>query len=218
MRAYLAGDVTRPLLRIARILREQGWQTSFRTGSTGAEGHFDLVVVYHQGRDGVIQNRIAELRRQIDHEMLLLLSDRAGAASLGADQVIGWSSPATLADRLMRLLRDRLEGYHDLYQIGDLTVDLTQHCARRDGRTVLLSQREFQLLILLASNAGSPLPRSAIIERLWAGDLAISDNAVDALASRLRRRLDGPFAARMLHTVRGIGYCLAAPETRQLAG
>jgi len=218
MRAYLAGEVTRPLLRIARILREQGWQTTFGPASTCAEGPYDLIVLYHKGPDSVMRSRIADLRRQVDHEMLLLLSDRSGAGSLGADDVIGWASPATLADRLVRLLRQRLDGYQDLYQIGDLTVDLSQRSVRRNGRIVLLSQREFQLLILLVGNAGAPLPRSAIIERLWHGDLGISDNAVDALASRLRRRLDGPFAARMLQTVRGVGYCLAVPETLQLTG
>jgi two-component system copper resistance phosphate regulon response regulator CusR len=164
-----------------------------------------------------MRSRIADLRRHVDHEMLLLLSDRSGAGSLGADDVISWGSPATLADRLMGLLRQQLKEYQDLFQIGDLTVDVTQRSVRRNGMTVLLSQREFQLLILLISSAGDPISRSAIIERLWDGDLNISDNAVDALASRLRRRLDGPFAARMLHTVRGVGYCLAVPERLQLA-
>jgi two-component system copper resistance phosphate regulon response regulator CusR len=61
------------------------------------------------------------------------------------------------------------------------------------------------------------MPRSAIIERLWAGDTGISDNAVDALASRLRRRIDGPFGTKLLHTVRGVGYCLAVTDDLRLA-
>ena len=160
------------------------------------------------GPDAATRARIAGLRRRIAHDLLVLLAANPGE-TLGADEVIAWDEPAALAERLSALVRRRL-GFDDLYRIGDLTVDLAQRSVRRAGRPVLLTQREFQLLLLLARDAGDILPRSAIIERLWDGDLAITDNAVDALASRLRRRLDGPFTEKMLHTVRGVGYCLAS--------
>ena len=117
----------------------------------------------------------------------------------------------------MALFRLRLRGFQDCYEVGGLSVDLSRRRVRRDGHDILLSQREFQLLVLLAQEAGTVLPRSAIIERLWVDGLGIGDNAVDALASRLRRRIDGPFGTKTLRTVRGVGYCLAVSEDLRLA-
>jgi two-component system copper resistance phosphate regulon response regulator CusR len=217
MRAYLAGDAAPPLLRVARILKEQGWQVALDAKNDRAEGHYDLIVLGHAGSDAALRGRIAELRRRIEHELLVLLSSSPRAASFGADEIVAWDPPANLAGRLSALLRRRLDGFRDSYQIGDLRLDLMRRSVRRADREVPLTQREFQLLLLLARDAGAVLPRSAIIERLWDGDLGISDNAVDALASRLRRRIDGPFTGKMLQTVRGVGYCLTEPQRLQLA-
>jgi two-component system copper resistance phosphate regulon response regulator CusR len=217
MRAYLAGDAAPPLLRVARILKERGWQIGLDAKGDRAEGRYDLIVLGHAGSDGVLRARIADLRQRIEHDLLVLLSSSPRAPSFGADEIVAWDTPATLAGRLSALLRRRLDGFRDSYQIGDLRLDLIRRSVRRADREVPLTQREFQLLLLLARDAGAILPRSAIIERLWDGDLGISDNAVDALASRLRRRIDGPFNGKMLQTVRGVGYCLTEPEGLQLA-
>lgn len=217
MRAFLAGDAAPPLLRVARILKEQGWQVALGAKGDRAEGRYDLIVLGQAGSDAALRTRIAELRRRIEHDLLVLLSSSPRASSFGADEIIAWDTPAALAGRLSALLRRRLDGFRDSYRIGDLCVDPTRRSVRRAGREVPLTCREFQLLLLLARDAGAILPRSAIIERLWDGDLGISDNAVDALASRLRRRIDGPFAEKMLQTVRGVGYCLVEPERLQLA-
>jgi two-component system copper resistance phosphate regulon response regulator CusR len=165
----------------------------------------------------LLRGRIAEVRRRIEHDLLVLLSSSPRAASFGADEIVAWDAPATLAGRLSALLRDRLDGFRDPYQIGDLCIDPGRRSVRRAGREVPLTRREFQLLLLLARDAGAILPRSSIIERLWDGDFGISDNAVDALASRLRRRIDGPFTEKILQTVRGVGYCLVEPARLHLA-
>jgi hypothetical protein len=111
----------------------------------------------------------------------------------------------TLVSRIAALL-----GVSDFYQLGDLTIDVGRRRVRRGGRDMLLSQREFQFLLILAQESGSVLPRSTLIDRLWRDDDSVGDNAVDALASRLRRRIDGPFGDKLIHTVRGVGYCLMA--------
>jgi two-component system copper resistance phosphate regulon response regulator CusR len=111
----------------------------------------------------------------------------------------------TLISRLSSLL-----GLSNVYHFGDLTIDVGRRRVRRGGRDMLLTQREFQFLLILAQEGGSVLPRSTLIDRLWRDDDSIGDNAVDALASRLRRRIDGPFGDKLIHTVRGVGYCLMA--------
>jgi len=103
-----------------------------------------------------------------------------------------------------------LLGLNTVYRFGDLTIDVGRRRVQRGGRDMLLSQREFQFLLILAQESGSILPRSALIDRLWRDEQSVGDNAVDALASRLRRRIDGPFGDKLIHTVRGVGYCLMA--------
>jgi two-component system copper resistance phosphate regulon response regulator CusR len=223
MRAYLAGEPTPHLLRIERILLERGWQVDVATSGDAGFGRYEIIVVESTGSDQMTTPQIADLRRQIDHELVLLLGDfplteRSRGLSVGADDVIQCDAPgALIVSRLMALLRLRLQHFKDSYRIGELVVDMTRRRVRRGGRDILLSQREFQLLVLLARDAGTVLPRSTIIDGLWAGDLSIADNAVDALASRLRRRIDGPFGAKMLRTVRGIGYGLVLADELRLA-
>ncbi|WP_158240593.1 response regulator transcription factor [Telmatospirillum siberiense] len=221
MRAYLWGDRTPHLLRVERIFQERGWQVDH--GVSPAGQGYEIAIIECDGVDRSTRARIAELRRAVEAELVLVLGDfsaaeRGRGLSLGADDVIERDAPAALVmSRVMAFLRLRLGRFQDSYQIGELTVDLCRRRVRRRGHDILLSQREFQLLVLLARDAGCPLPRSAIIESLWAGDLGVGDNAVDALASRLRRRIDGPFDGKMLRTVRGVGYCLAADRDLLLA-
>jgi two-component system copper resistance phosphate regulon response regulator CusR len=221
MRAYLAGEPTQHLLRVERIFLERGWQVDVAKPGDAGAGRYDIIVVEWAGSAPAMTSRIAELRRCVESRLVLLLGDfplaeRARGLPLGADDVIQHDAPgALIVSRLMALLR--LRDFKDNYQVGELVVDMARRRVRRGGRDILLSQREFQLLVLLARDAGTVLPRSAIIEGLWAGNLDIGDNAVDALASRLRRRIDGPFRSKMLRTVRGVGYGLAVAEELSLA-
>ena len=118
-------------------------------------------------------------------------------------------TPDITADALFSRLAALL-GLNTVYRFGDLTIDVGRRRVQRGGRDMLLSQREFQFLLILAQDSGSILPRSALIDRLWRDEQSVGDNAVDALASRLRRRIDGPFGNKLIHTVRGVGYCLMA--------
>lgn len=221
MRAYLSGRADGHLGRVARILGERGWQVA--ADGRGRTGRWEIAVVEPSASDRLTMMRLAALRDRLDPDLLLLLADpaaidRGRALALGADDLWEQGLPATLAvARLMALLRLRSDGFCESYDIGELSLDLARRRVRRGGRELLLSQREFQLLVLLAREAGAILPRSAIIEALWQGDPAIADNAVDALVSRLRRRIDGPFPTKMLQTVRGVGYCLSAPAELRLA-
>lgn len=196
-------------LRLARVLRERGWQLVRR----GADADIVVVALPSWRRD----DAIAQARALSPAALVVVLSDGGGdtgtdgrlaAMRAGADDLLDAAAPGDLIiDRLLALLRLRRQGPRLSYTLGDLSVDMRWRRVRRGGGDIQLSSREFQLLVLLLQADGAVVPRSAILDRLWAGDLEIGDNAVDALASRLRRRLDaaGP---RLLHTARGVGYRL----------
>ncbi|MBB6253564.1 winged helix-turn-helix domain-containing protein [Nitrospirillum iridis] len=218
MRALLIGKATPPVARLSRLLRERGWQVDALAALPGVPRMADVVVLTGDGRQG--RERLAQARQRFPGALVVTLAgdqaDRAGALALGADDQVDAGLPGDLVvDRLLALLRLKRLGPRLAYALDDLTVDVRQRRVRRAGRDILLSSREFQLLVLLLQAEGAVVPRSAILDRLWAGDLDVADNAVDALASRLRRRLEGPGQSRLLHTLRGVGYRLhaALPET-----
>ncbi len=223
MRACLIGAPTPHLLRVQRVLLEQGWQVDLRAFDSRRLGRYEIVIIEEAAPAPMLRSRIDELRRCYDHEVILVLGDfppaaRCQALSLGADDVIASDVPgALLMGRVRALLRLRPQAVEEYYRVDELEVDLSRRHVRRGGQDILLSHREFQLLVLLVQQAGQVIPRSAVIERLWAGDLTVNDNAVDALVSRLRRRIDGPYTVKLLRTVRGVGFQLCIAEELRLA-
>ncbi|MDE1148896.1 MAG: winged helix-turn-helix domain-containing protein [Azospirillaceae bacterium] len=223
MRALLIGKAFPAAARLSRVLRERGWQVDALAALPGVPRSVDVVVLPAEGR--TLRDRVVQARALLPGTLVVTLAaegaaDRVGAMALGADdQVDAGLAGDLVADRLLALLRLKRQGPRLAYALDDMAVDVRQRRVRRAGRDVLLSAREFQLLVLLLQADGAVVPRSAILERLWAGDLEVADNAVDALASRLRRRLDGAGQSRLLHTLRGVGYRLASaePETAMAA-
>ncbi|MEE3626338.1 helix-turn-helix domain-containing protein [Nitrospirillum sp. BR 11752] len=218
MRALLIGKAMPSAARLSRVLRERGWQVETLAALPPTPRPADVVVVGEEGR--TLRDRLARARRTFPGALVVTLlanpdgaaqAGRAGALAMGADDQVDAGLPGDLVvDRLLALLRLKRHGPRLAYALDDLTVDVRQRRVRRAGRDILLSSREFQLLVLLLQADGAVVPRTAILDRLWAGDMDVADNAVDALASRLRRRLDGPGQSRLLHTLRGVGYCLAS--------
>ena len=88
-------------------------------------------------------------------------------------------------------------------QVGDLTIDPRARQVRRGDRPVELTAREFELLDLLAREAGHVLSKDVILERLWG--YAFDDNLVEVYVGYLRRKLGEP---ALIHTIRGAGYVL----------
>lgn len=222
MRALIIGKASPGVARLSRLLRERGWQVDTLAALPLAPRMTDVVVLSDDTRQ--LPERLSRARRIFAGALVVTLAaeqaDRAAALALGADDQVDAALPGDLVvDRLLALLRLKRQGPRLAYVLDDLTVDVRQRRVRRAGRDILLSSREFQLLVLLLQAEGAAVPRSAILDRLWAGDLDVADNAVDALASRLRRRLDGQGQPRLLHTLRGVGYCLlsAVMETRAAA-
>ena len=99
-------------------------------------------------------------------------------------------------------------GRTNVYTLADLTVDTAGRTAQRNGRTLELSAREYALLEYLMRNKGVILSRQQIENNLWSLDYAGGTNVVDVYISYLRKKLELPGEARLLHTVRGMGWVL----------
>jgi DNA-binding response OmpR family regulator len=92
-------------------------------------------------------------------------------------------------------------------RFADLYVDSQKHEATRAGRRLDLTRTEFSILECLIRSAGRVVPRSRIIELVW-GDRDVSENNLDVFIRFLRTKMDMPGMPRLLHTERGVGYCI----------
>lgn len=95
-----------------------------------------------------------------------------------------------------------------MYTLADLTVDTAARTAKRGGRTLELSAREYALLEYLIRSKGVVLSRQQIEDNLWSLDYAGGTNVVDVYISYLRKKLELPGERKLLHTVRGMGWVL----------
>ena len=82
----------------------------------------------------------------------------------------------------------------------------------RAGRRIDLTAKEFALLELLLRRQGEVLPRSLIASQVWDMNFDSDTNMVEVAVRRLRSKVDDPFMPKLIHTVRGVGYQLEAPD------
>ncbi|BDM69544.1 DNA-binding response regulator [Streptomyces nigrescens] len=142
------------------------------------------------------------------------LADRVAGLQAGADDYL--VKPFALKElvlRLQALLRRRPAGDRDLVQVGDLVLDTAAREVTYGGVAVGLTRREFELLEVLARNAGVVLTRDQLLDRVWGYDFEVRTDAVDTFVSYLRRKTEAGGRPRLVHTVRGVGFVLRASGT-----
>ncbi|MDH3193244.1 MAG: response regulator transcription factor [Acidimicrobiia bacterium] len=152
----------------------------------------------------------------IDTPILMLtarqeVSDRVAGLDAGADDYL--PKPYALEEllaRLRALLRrtDHVDGDTDELSYDDLTMNLSTRVVKRGERVLDLTKTEFDLLELLLSNAEIVLTRDVIYDRIWGYDFETSSNSLDVYIGYLRRKTEEDNSARLIHTVRGVGYAL----------
>jgi len=122
---------------------------------------------------------------------------------------------AELVVRVKALLRRTPSPRTDLLRIADLEVNRLTQQVRRGGRRIELTSKEYGVLAYLLSSPGRVFSRTMILENVWDQSFEGVTNIVDVYMRYLRRKLDEPFTQKLIHTVRGVGYCIREPETAQ---
>jgi two-component system, OmpR family, response regulator len=206
---------------VARGLREAGFAVDRAAdgqagleAATGQTYDVAIVDVMLPKRDGL--SVIEELRRRGIATPVLILSarhsvdDRVRGLQTGGDDYL--TKPFAFAELLARvqaLVRRATRSPEPTTLVfEDVVLDLLSRRVTRAGTGIDLRPREFALLEYLMRNAGKVVSKTMILSHVWEYNFDPQTNIVDVLVSRLREKLDRPFAKKLLHTVRGVGYVL----------
>lgn len=165
--------------------------------------------------------RIVKSLREADRQTPVLfltardsVDDKVKGLELGADDYL--VKPFAFAELLARvrtLLRRGISSpLMERLEVGDLVLDLPRRRATRGGNRINLTNREFSLLELLVRRRGEVLPRSLIASQVWDMNFDSDTNVIDVAIRRLRAKIDDPYAEKLIHTVRGMGYQLESPD------
>jgi len=221
-------------LPLATALEREGWAARV-TGSVpeaialAAELQPDLMLLDVMLSDGSGLDVCREVRRHSSLPIIMLTArgdetDRVVGLELGADDyVVKPFSARELIARIRAVLRRVPDtqaappAVEPAIEIGAVSVDPATRRATLEGAELALTRREFDLLALLARNAGTVLTRERLMDEVWDTNWFGSTKTLDVHVSSLRRKLgDDAAESRYLHTVRGVGFRLAAPD--DLAG
>lgn len=220
MRILVAEDERKTAAYLRKGFTENGFAVD--VAREGAEalrralvGKYDLLVldVMLPGRDGwSILRELRDAGRDVPVLFLTArdaVGDRVKGLELGADDYL--VKPFAFSELLARvrsILRRSAARPPDVLHCADLEIDLMRQQARRAGRPLDLTPTEFSILVLLAKRPGEVVTRAVVAEHVWGIKDDIESNVVDVHVRRLRSKLDDPYDAKLIHTVRGLGYVL----------
>ena len=142
------------------------------------------------------------------------IDDRVRGLRAGGDDYL--VKPFAFAELLARVealaRRSSTVLKETILRVGDLEMDLVSRTVRRGGRDIEILPREFQLLEYLVRNAGHVVSRTMLLQHVWDLHFDPTTNIIDVYVGRVRRKVDGQQVYPLIHTVRGIGYCVRAPS------
>jgi two-component system OmpR family response regulator len=231
MRILIVEDDREAAASLAKGLEESGHLPELvDDGCTGLQraldDGFDVYIIDRMlpGMDGL--SIIAELRSRGKPTPILILS----ALSNTDERVIGLRAggddylvkPFAFSELLARTealaRRQRSELVKAVLTVGDLRLDRLKRLLSRSGRAIILQPREFRLLEYLMLHAGQVVTRTMLLEHVWHYHFDPQTNVIDVHISRLRNKIDKDFDLSLLHTIRGAGYSLRAPDVRPSGG
>jgi DNA-binding response OmpR family regulator len=225
-RVLVVEDDPQTATEISAALDDYGFEVE--CAATGREGllkatieQYDAIVLDRMlpgGLDGL--GVLSTLRAAGVEAPVLILSalsavdERVRGLRAGGDDYL--TKPFDFLELTVRLdvLMQRRAGpqRETVLRVGNLEMDLLSHTVRRGGQTLDLLPREYRLVEYLMRHAGQVVTRTMLFEEVWNYHYAEPSNVIDVHVSKLRRKIDSEGTAPMIHTIRGAGYMLRAPE------
>lgn len=142
------------------------------------------------------------------------IDDRVEGLEAGGDDYL--IKPFAFAELLARIhalvRRPPMANAQANLRVADLEVDVLARTVTRAGQQIDLQPQEFRLLEYLMRNAGRVVTRTMLLEKVWDFHFDPQTSVVETHVSRLRGKVDRGFESELIHTVRGSGYCLRAPD------
>ncbi|MGK5022720.1 response regulator transcription factor [Janthinobacterium lividum] len=221
MRILLVEDDRKAARLLARGLQEEGFVVDVVHSAEQGEDEsyavdYDVIVLDWMlpGKQGIDFCR--DLRaRAIQTPVLMLTArdataDRVAGLNTGADDYL--TKPFEFEELLARiraLLRRSDISRPLVLALADLTLDPVSHQATRAGVPLVLTPKEYAILLILLRQAGEVVSRARLAEQIWQADLIGIDNLIDVHVRNLRGKVDAPGLPPLIHTVRGRGFRLA---------
>jgi len=212
---------------LSMALRMEGWEvrtaaSGFQALQVAREFEPDAMVLDIMMPDLDGMSVLQRLRRSGDDVPVLFLtakdsvSDRVAGLTAGGDDYV--TKPFSLEEvvaRLRGLMRRagtaRAGETEPILRVGDLTLNEDSHEVERSGTEIELTATEFELLRYLMRNQRRVVSKAQILDRVWNYDFGGRSSVVELYISYLRKKID---AGRdpLIHTVRGVGYMIKAPQ------
>lgn len=220
MRVLLVEDEPKMLAFLKQGLEEQHFAVD--TADNGEDGlHWALNFLYDvivldvmlPGIDGIEVCRVIRNRRLTVPVLMLTardaVDDRVRGLDSGADDyLIKPFAFRELLARIRALARRDSPQKTSVLTVGDLTLDMLTHTARRGNALIELTTKEYTLLEFLMLHPNQVFSRTVIAEHLWGYGDAPDSNVVDVYIRFLRRKIDDPYEEKYIRTIRGTGYQL----------
>ena len=220
MRILIVEDEPSVASLIKKCMIEQGFDAEIEENGDVACGRalnepFDAVVldIMLPGRDGLSILRVLRENRVTTPVLLLTarsaVSERVDGLTAGADDYL--TKPfhtEELVARVKALVRRASGEGLSILTVGDLQINLlTRECSRADTE-LELTNREFSLLEYMMRSPHRVLTRTQIREHVWGYHFDPGTNLVDVYIQRLRKKIDSAALSKLIHTIKGVGYCI----------
>jgi len=220
MRVLVVEDEVKMAALLKQGLEEQNHSVETvhdgRAAIEMARGYdFDVIIldVMLPGLDGFeVARRLRKIHKQTPILMLTArdaIPDVTHGLDVGADDYLTkpFAFPELLA-RIRALARRTPAMLPAQLSVDDLTLDPRNRRVARGEQEIHLTATEYRLLEFMMRRPGRVLGRASIIEAVWGFNENIEDNTLEAFVSTLRNKIDRGFDQKLIHTIRGVGYCV----------